>query len=119
MKKILFGIVVLILAVSGIGYAWYKSSYGGEAYYLQVTTDGKEIEVISDSGIKFKEFNYKINSYQKDGKEKMIAFTADHNLRKSAYLRATFNSTKGVTSWEEIKKSNIPKAALKKINGTT
>ena len=34
-----------------------------------------------------------MNSYKKDGKEKKVEFTADHNLRKEAYLELTVNST--------------------------
>ena len=42
MKKILFGIIALILVVGGAGFAWYKVSYGGGTYYVQITKDGKE-----------------------------------------------------------------------------
>lgn len=41
MKKILFGIIALILVVGGAGFAWYKVSYGGGTYYVQITKDEK------------------------------------------------------------------------------
>lgn len=79
----------------------------------------KEKEVSDNSGKKFKEYDYDIKSYQKDGKEKRVTFMADHNLRKEAYLKLTVNSVKGVTSWEEVKKSEVPKEALKKLNNNS
>ena len=47
MKKILFGIIALIILVGGAGFAWYKVSYGGGTYYVQITKDGKEKEVVT------------------------------------------------------------------------
>lgn len=32
------------------GFAWYKVSYGGGTYYVQITKDGKEKEVSDNSG---------------------------------------------------------------------
>lgn len=52
-------------------------------------------------------------------KKKRVTFMADHNLRKEAYLKLTVNSVKGVTSWEEVKKSEVPKEALKKLNNNS
>lgn len=50
MKKILFGIIALIILIGGSGFAWYKVTYGGGTYYVQITKDGKEKEVSDDSG---------------------------------------------------------------------
>ena len=118
MKKILFGIIALILVVGGAGFAWYKVSYGGGTYYVQITKDGKEQQDTAN-GQKYTRYSYQMNSYKKDGKEKEVEFTADHNLRKEAYLELTVNSVKGVTSWEEVKKAEVPKEALKKINSNS
>ena len=83
--------------------------------------EGEYIAIMGESGSgkKFKEYDYDIKSYQKDGKEKRVTFMADHNLRKEAYLKLTVNSVKGVTSWEEVKKSEVPKEALKKLNNNS
>lgn len=115
MKKILFGIIALIILIGGSGFAWYKVTYGGGTYYVQITKDGKEKQETAN-GQKFSRFTYNIDSYQKDGKEKKVEFTAGHNLRKEAYLKLTVNSVKGVTSWEEVKKAEVPKEALKKLS---
>ncbi|MCC4119340.1 YxeA family protein [Lactococcus lactis] len=112
MKKIFFGLAtVLLVILIGSGYTWYKVNYGGTAYYV-----GKEEEKItSESSAKYKQYAYDIDSYQKDGKVKRVDFNTDHNLRKEAYLKLKVNPTKGVISWEEVKKSEVPKAALEKL----
>lgn len=119
MKKIFFGILALIVLIGGSGFAWYKVTYGGGTYYVQITKDGKEKSGRTDSGDKYTEYIYDINSYQKDGKEKKVNFMASHNLRKEAYLKLTVNSVKGITSWEEVKKADVPKEALKKLNNNS
>ncbi|MEH6943255.1 YxeA family protein [Bacillus sp. JJ722] len=87
---------------------------GKSQYYIQITVDGTEQEVVADNGKKFKSFKYELPAFDKDGKEKMMEFTADKNLRKDAFLRVYYNDKKGVTSWEEVKKEDIPKKAQKK-----
>ncbi|HAJ55563.1 MAG TPA: amino acid ABC transporter ATP-binding protein, partial [Lactobacillus sp.] len=39
----------------------------------------------------------------------------DRPLRKNAFLKVTYNDKKGVTSWESISRSQVPKAALAKL----
>ena len=112
MKKILFGIIALIILIGGSGFAWYKVTYGGGTYYVQITKDGKEKQETAN-GQKFSRFTYNIDSYQKDGKEKKVEFTAGHNVGKQVYLKLTVNSVKGVTSWEEVKKQRFLKKHLR------
>ncbi len=65
MKKILFGIIALILVVGGAGFSWYKVSYGGGTYYVQITKDGKEQHDTASNGQKYTIYSYQMNSYQK------------------------------------------------------
>ncbi|RZI48956.1 YxeA family protein [Lactococcus kimchii] len=115
MKKILIGLAALILILAGAGTYWYHLKYGGESYYMQVMKDGKKSLTKDDAGKDYTYYDYKEKVYQKAGKEKEVEFTADHNLRKTAYLKLTVNIKKGVTSWEEVKKSEVPEKALTKI----
>ena len=116
MKKILFGIVALVVIVIGSGYAWYKVSYGGTEYYLQIKNDGKVVTGEKTyGGGKWKDYEYKIPAYTKDGKEKTLDFMGGHNLKHGAYLKVLNNNKKGVTSWEEVKKKDVPEKALSKI----
>ena len=40
----------------------------------------------------------------------------DRPLRKNAYLKITWNKNKGVTSYEEVTKSELPNAAKEKLD---
>ena len=42
MKKVLFGLLALAVVIGGLGYGWYKSSYGGTERYVKITQDGSE-----------------------------------------------------------------------------
>ena len=44
-----------------------------------------------------------------------MEFTGSHNLRHDAYLRLVYNDKKGVTSWEEVQKQDIPQKVQNKI----
>lgn len=88
---------------------------GKSQYYVQITADGIEKNVTADNGKKIKLFEYELPAFDKDGKEKMMEFTAPKNLRKEAFLRIYHNDKKGVTSWEEVKKDDIPAKAQKKL----
>lgn len=60
---------------------------GKDEYYVQITVDGKEVHSKADNGQKFKDYEYKLTGFDKDGKEKELEFTAQKNLRKEAFLR--------------------------------
>ncbi len=42
MKKVLFGLLALAVVIGGLGYGWYKSSYGGTERYVKITQDGSK-----------------------------------------------------------------------------
>lgn len=115
MKKVLIGIIVLIVVIIGGVFVWYKMSYGGTSYYTQITLDGKKVQKTFDNGTKFDEWEYSQSAYDANGNEKKIDFSADHNLRKEAYLKLTYNDKKGVTSWEEVQQKDIPEKAQGKL----
>ena len=108
----MFSLVALILIVIGGGFAFYKATYGGASYYVQITEDGKEKEVSLANGTSVKRYDYSIEAFDSKGQEKVIKFDTDHNLRHEAYLKMTYNKTKGVTSWEEVEQAKVPEKAL-------
>ena len=116
MKKVLFGLLALAIVIGGLGYGWYKSSYGGTERYVKITQDGVKKDEKSDSGKRTVSYEYKLPSYDKNGEGKDISFTATHNLRKDAYLKVTDNKAKGVTNWEEVQKNDLPSKAKDKLN---
>jgi len=112
LKKIMFSLMALILIVIGGGFAFYKVTYGGVSYYVQIKEDGKEKEIALVNGNSVKRYDYSIEAFDSKGQEKVIKFDTDHNLRHEAYLKMTYNKTKGVTSWEEVEQAKVPEKAL-------
>ncbi|PEA88871.1 YxeA family protein [Bacillus thuringiensis] len=89
---------------------------GTDKYYVQITTDGKE-EVSKDrhGEIQGKKFEYKLPGFNEEGKEEQLEFTAQHNLRKDAFLRVYYSKDKGVKSWEEVKGNELPVKVKEKL----
>ncbi|MFK4935723.1 YxeA family protein [Lactococcus garvieae] len=114
MKKILLGLAALILIIGG-GFTWYNTNYGGHTYYIQIHGDGEVKELTSNGGTPLKRYNYKIMGYDSDGKEKEVEFMSHHNLKHEAYLEVLYNKKKGVMSWEERQRNEVPKEALKHL----
>ena len=88
---------------------------GKDEYYVQITVDGKEVHSKADNGQKFKDYEYKLTGFDKDGKEKELEFTAQKNLRKDAFLRVYHSDKKGVSAWEEVKKDELPAKVKEKL----
>ncbi|MDR2976009.1 MAG: YxeA family protein [Streptococcaceae bacterium] len=116
MKKVLFSFAAIVILLFGAMKVWESISYGGTSYYAQIKSDGKKYEDKSDSGEIYTRYEYNQAAFKNSGDEKSVTFTADHNLRKEAYLKLTYNESKGVTNWEEVQKSEISKSALDGIN---
>lgn len=118
MKKL--GIIVsTLLVIVWFSVTCYSIALGGVTYYVTIHNDGNRVL----KKMRKQEWNnkpskarilYEYNqaAYTETGKEKIIKFTASHNLRHGAFLKLTYNYSKGVTSWEEVKKSAVPKKAL-------
>ncbi len=41
MKKILVGLLAIMVMIIASGYTYYKMNYGGESYYFQVLVNGE------------------------------------------------------------------------------
>ena len=115
MKKVLVGIVALVLILVGGGYTWYHTAYGGDSYYVHIQEDGIAKKEKDDSGQEFTRYYYTLTGYYEKGEAKEMEFTGSHNLRHDAYLRLVYNDKKGVTSWEEVQKQDIPQKVQNKI----
>jgi uncharacterized protein (TIGR01655 family) len=114
MKKLLLGLVVVLLAVGG-AYTWYSSEYGGKTVYVQIQEDGQLQEIKSDDGRNLKRYNYSLDGYDEKGQSQKIKLSESHNLKHDAYLKVLNNKKKGVVSWEEVQKKDVPEKALDKI----
>ncbi|EKF50884.1 YxeA family protein [Lactococcus garvieae] len=105
MKKILLILAAALVLIGG-GYSWYHASYGGTSYYVKIREDG---------GQQLTRYNYKMDGLDSKGKKKELEFMSHHNLRHEAYLKVLNNNKKGVISWEEVQRNDIPEKVLSKI----
>ncbi|OQR53488.1 YxeA family protein [Bacillus sp. CDB3] len=99
--------LVLILSVTALGCQSIKRM-GTHPYYVQITTDGQ---------LKDKRFEYNLQGFDEEGKEKTMSFTAEKQLRKDAYLKLFYDGDKGVKTWEEVKNEDLPKKVKEKMQG--
>ncbi|MGN5651262.1 YxeA family protein [Bacillus sp. Brlt_9] len=83
--------------------------FGKDKYYVQITNDGIET---TDKNFKYM---YKVTGFDKDGKEKELEFDAQKKLRKDAFLCVYYSDEKGVSSWEEVKKDELPEKVKEKL----
>jgi len=119
MKKIITSLVVIVVIIFGGLTFLQKVNFnrlGANEYYLQINDQGKKVESKSDSGERFVQYEYKLPAFDKDGKQKTFSFSAQKQLRENAYLRLYVKDDKGVTSYQEVKKDELPKKVREKLN---
>lgn len=117
MKKILIGLVsLIIIAFVGLKIA-EKVVASGDGYYVQITTDEQRVDGKDDSGRPYIDYKYSLPGYDKEGQKKQLEFSAakDRPLRREAFLKVTWKKSKGVTSYEEVQQKQIPKKAAEKL----
>lgn len=119
MKKYLIGFLAVLLLLFGGLKLTEALTMGGTDYYVQVTSDGKKQEEKDDNGQKMISYDYQLPGYDEDGKEKRLHFSAfkDRPLVHGAYLKVTWNKKKGVTSYEQVDSTEIPREAKSKLGG--
>lgn len=105
---VLGGIFVLAYFMSGS--TWNR--LGTDAYYVHITEDGTYEEETLDNGDVVVRYDYRLDGYDENGKKQTLQFYALKNLRHDAYLKIFYKESKGVTSYEEVKKEEVPSAAL-------
>ena len=72
MKKVLVGIVALVLIVVGGGYAWYHTAYGGDSYYVHIQEDGVAKKEKDDSVQEFTRYYYTLTGYDEKGEARIL-----------------------------------------------
>lgn len=112
MKKILisFLIIVTILIVGVIFLSTVDfNRIGKQTYYTEITTTTNKITKEKDSsGNIYKTYHYKLASYDKNGTQKVIAFTAQKSLRQQAFLKLYVKKNGQVSSYDEVKEKDLP-----------
>lgn len=118
MKKM--GLVLIIFGLIGGG-AWYMMH--PQYYYVKITESGtKDTGISFNDGTKVYSYSYNLKGYDENGNEKELTFSTQPDLnrpfKRNAYLKIRYTNWKQENGYEEVKKSDIPKKALNKIEGT-
>ena len=79
-----------------------------DTYYVHITADGEVEEYKTDSGEIFKMYWYELPTYNKNGEEKTLKFSAHKNLRRCLFKALREKETE-VTSFDEVKFHELPK----------
>ncbi|MUG45897.1 YxeA family protein [Paenibacillus woosongensis] len=119
MKKGFIALAVVVIVL--VGFVVFIQNVnlnriGAEQYYVQINQDGKRIEDKSDSGQKYVSYEYTLEGFDSNGKEKSLTFTASKELRQDAYLRVYVKGN-DVSSYQEVQPSELPGQAKQKLDG--
>lgn len=119
MKKGFIAIAVVVIVL--VGFVVFIQNVnlnriGAEQYYVQINQDGKKIEDKSDSGQKYVSYEYTLEGFDSNGKEKVLTFTAGKELRQDAYLRVYVKGN-DVSSYQEVVATELPEQAKQKLVG--
>jgi uncharacterized protein (TIGR01655 family) len=119
MKKFLWALGIILILIFGAYKITEMTVMGGDDYYVKITTDGKKVVEKDDKNREFVSYAYSLPGYKEDGTEKDMEFKGmnPRPLKKDAYLKVTWNKSKGVTGYEEVQEADIPKKAADKLEG--
>ncbi|MEK4356642.1 YxeA family protein [Paenibacillus sp. FSL M7-1455] len=117
MKKGIIALAVVLIVL--VGFIVFIQNVnlnriGAEQYYVQINQDGKKIEEKSNSGEKYVSYEYTLEGFDANGKEKRLTFRAFKELRKDAYLRLYVKGD-GVSSYQEVQAAELPEGAKRKL----
>ena len=74
MKKILVGLIAVLLITGATTYSWYKISYGGTSCYVQINNDGKKtIEKVHENNV-WHGFSYKEKAYENISLKRTLSY---------------------------------------------
>lgn len=121
MKKMITVIIIVAVIILGLAFSlgYYFTNYnhiGAEDYYVAIEKNGKPTTERDSSGKTLTDYEYTLTGYDENGKAKQLEFTAQKNLRVGAYLHIYYKKGKGVSSYEEVAKKELPKKAASQLN---
>ena len=100
--KIFTGVgVVIVIAVFFL--VFWLLFYQKSIYYTQI--DNTKVEVLDSGDMRYE---YTLDAYNENGKEKEITFKTSRELKEDACLKLDVMLTRGVKSWEEVQFDKLP-----------
>lgn len=100
---------VLLVALIIVIIVFFRDTY--KYFYTQI--DNTKYTVFVDDGETI--YEYKLDSYDKNGKEKSISFKTTRELRGGAFLMLKYTNLGGVVTWEEVKWEELPANVQSKL----
>jgi uncharacterized protein (TIGR01655 family) len=118
MKKSIIGFgVVIVILIGGLSFIQNVNlnRIGADEYYTQIIGGGNKLEVKASGGQVHVSYEYELPTYDKDGNQKILTFTASKQLRENAYLLLFVKDEEGVTSYQEVTAEEIPEKAAEML----
>ncbi len=115
MKKAIVSCLIIVAILLGGLVILQKVNFnrlGADEFYTQIIGEGKKIEDKFDNGEKFVRYEYNLPAFDKEGQQKILAFTSHKQLRENAYLILFVKDEKGVTSYQEVAEKELPKKVV-------
>lgn len=78
---------------------------GAAKYYVQIEEDGEAFTEFDNT-----RYEYNLVGYDKEGEAQTLQFTANHQLKKDAYLIIYYKKDEVIT-YQEVTREEVPEAA--------
>lgn len=95
---------LIIIFITLCGLAYYFLVYQTKEYYVQIDNTKVELLTTTDN----MKYCYTLTAFDEAGKEKEIEFKTTRELREGAYLKLDVMAFRGVVSWNEVQKEELP-----------
>nr|WP_254005142.1 YxeA family protein [Enterococcus faecalis] len=109
--------IIFCLLSGGVWYMLHP-----QYYYVKITESGTKDSAMIIDRKKVYTYSYSLKGYDKNGREKELTFYTHPDLnrpfKRNIYLKIRYTNWKQENGYEEVKRSDIPKRALNKIEGT-
>ena len=110
MKKLIsIGVTaVIVAAIACVGIKLYS-----DAGYYYTRIDNSKVEQVESNGgvVDFTggmSYSYELAAYNEKGKEKIIKFGTEKELKEGAFICLTVKSVQGVVDWKEVQYDELP-----------
>ena len=109
-KGKVFAGVGIILVILVFCLVYWLLFYQNTTYYTKI--DNTKVEILDSGDMRYE---YTLDAYNKNGKEKEVTFKTSRELKEDAYLELEVMLTRGVKSWQEVQFDELPDKVKTKI----
>ncbi|VXB58702.1 conserved hypothetical protein [Exiguobacterium sp. 8H] len=114
MKKWIGIAIVSILIVVGVTQVdWNR--IGKDTLFVEIGGATDVEETTLENGDVMKRYIYTQSAFTEEGDQKEVTFTAGKELREGAFLRLYVKDEDTVTSYDEVKREELPRPVIEKL----